>query len=127
MGAGGVNQVESVAQPVRDPFQVYAHKFSVFIPAPCARSDAGRTAIERLITLGKPAHTAHQLELVEPRFRIGIQATIGLDSVVGLYPQGFKLDQRRLGRDTVLGETPGEPPTFQVGAQSRIGTTTILN
>jgi phage tail-like protein len=123
----GRTQLIDAGDPVRDPFHVYAHKFSVFIPAACARSDARRTAIERLITLGKPAHTAHQLELVEPRFRIGFQSSIGLDSVVGRYPQGFALDQHRLGRDTVLGAAQRRPPALQIGAQSRVGTTTVLN
>ena len=93
------------------------------------RETAMRAArcVERLISLGKPAHTAHQLEFVEPRFRIGIQATIGLDSVVGRYPQGSKLDEHRLGYDTVMGKAQDESPTLQVGTQSRIGTTTILD
>jgi hypothetical protein len=123
----GGTQLIDTGDPVRDPFHVYAHKFSVFVPASCARNDARRTAIERLITLGKPAHTAHQLELVEPRFRIGFQSSIGLDSVVGRYPQGFKLPRHRLGYSTVLGSEQQGPPSLQIGTQSRIGTTTILN
>ncbi len=123
----GGTQLIDTGDPVRDPFHVYAHKFSVFVPASYARNDARRTAIERLITLGKPAHTAHQLELVEPRFRIGFQASIGLDSVVGRYPQVFKLHKHRLGYNTVLGREHEGPPSLQIGTQSRIGTTTILN
>jgi phage tail-like protein len=125
----GATQLIGTPDPVRDPFHVYAHKFSVFVPASCARSDDRRASIERLISLGKPAHTAHQLELVHPRFRIGFQSAIGLDSVVGQYPEGFTLDRQRLGYDTVLGESANGkgPPSLQIGTRSRIGTTTILD
>jgi phage tail-like protein len=123
----GRTQLIGTGDPVRDPFHLYAHKFSVFIPAACARRDDQRVAIERLISLGKPAHTAHQLQLVEPRFRIGFQSSIGLDSVVGCYPQGFTLGQHQLGRDTVLGREQSNRPALQIGTQSRIGTTTILD
>lgn len=124
--AGGTQLIDT-GDPVRDPFHIYAHKFSVFVPAGCAASDARRVAVERLIRLAKPAHTAHQLELVEPRFRIGFQSSIGLDSVVGCYPQGLKLDRHRLARDTVLGQARANRPTMQIGTESRIGTTTILD
>jgi hypothetical protein len=125
----GATQLVGTPDPVRDPFHFYAHKFSVFIPAACVRGEDRRAAVERLISLAKPAHTAHQLELVEPRFRIGFQSAIGFDSVVGQYPDDFVLGQRRLGYDSVLGysiEKKG-PPNLQIGTQSRIGTTTIVD
>ena len=124
----GVTQLIDTGDPVRDPFHLYAHKFSVFVPAGCARTDAQQAALQRLIAMSKPAHTVAQLELVEPRFRIGFQSSIGLDSVVGRYPKGFVLDDHTLGYDTVLGEPCGKEggPTLEIGEQSRIGTTTIL-
>ena len=122
----GATQLIGTPDPVRDPFHFYAHKFSVFVPAACVQSDDRRAAIERLIRLAKPAHTAHQLELVYPRFRIGFQSAIGLDSVVGQYPLSFTLGQQRLGSDTALGEA-NSGPHFQIGMQSRIGTTAILD
>jgi phage tail-like protein len=125
----GVTQLIGTPDPVRDPLHVYAHKFSVFVPASCVRSDDRRASIERLISLAKPAHTAHQLELVHPRFRIGFQSAIGLDSVVGEYPQSITLGRQRLGSDTVLGEAADGkgPPHLQIGIRSRIGTTAILD
>jgi phage tail-like protein len=124
----GGTQLVGTPDPVRDPFHFYAHKFSVFIPAACVRGADRRASVERLINLAKPAHTVHQLELVEPRFRIGFQAAIGFDAVVGRYPEGFTLNQQKLGRDTVLAHSAEKkgPPSLQIGTQSRIGTTTIL-
>jgi phage tail-like protein len=125
----GATQLIGTPDPARDPFHVYAHKFSVFVPASCVRSDDRHASLERLINLAKPAHTAHQFELVEPRFRIGFQSSIGFDSVVGRYPEGFTLDQQLLGYDTVLGRSVEQkgPPDLQIGTLSRIGTTTILD
>ena len=125
----GATQLIGTPDPVRDPFHFYEHKFSVFVPASCVQSDARRASIERLISLAKPAHTAHQLELVHPRFRIGFQSAIGLDSVVGQYPESITLDRQRLGSDTVVGESADAkgPPHLQIGTRSRIGTTAILD
>jgi len=125
----GGTQLIGTPDPVRDPFHFYAHKFSVFIPAACVRGPDRRASVEHLISLAKPAHTVHQLELVEPRFRIGFQSAIGFDAVVGRYPTGFTLSQQRLGHDTVLAHSAEQkgPPNLQIGTQSRIGTTTILD
>lgn len=125
----GGTQLIDTGDPLRDPFHVYAHKFSVFIPAARARTDAQRATLQRLIALSKPAHTVAQLELVEPRFRIGFQSSIGFDSVVGCYPKGFSLDSEPLGVATVLAganEKEGSP-TLDIGQQSRIGTSTIVD
>lgn len=122
-------QLITTQDPFRDPFHVYAHKFSVFVPASYGRSDRLRKALENLLKADQPAHTLAQLVFVEPRFRIGFQAMIGLDSVIGRYPEGVTLDATPLGQASVLGE-PGDKqggPTFEIGKQSRVGTTTKLD
>ena len=48
--------------PQRDPFHVYAHRFSVFIPASGLRSDAAERRVRYLIEAEKPAHTAYELQ-----------------------------------------------------------------
>ena len=70
----GVSQLNTTQDPFRDPFHVYAHKFSVFVPAWVGASPRRRKSLEQLIQAEKPGHTAHQLIFVEPRFRIGIQS-----------------------------------------------------
>jgi phage tail-like protein len=124
-----VTRLIDTADPYRDPFHVYAHKFSVFVPASCGASDQQRRALLNLLNSEKPAHTQYQLEYVEPRFRIGFQSMIGLDTVVGRYPEGVALGQTRLGTGSVLSEPPDRHggPSFEIGAQSRIGTTTKLD
>lgn len=124
----GQSQLITTQDPYRDPFHFYAHKFAVFVPASYARSDRDRRALESLLRAESPAHTHFQLEFVEPRFRIGFQSMIGLDSVVGRYPSGVRVDDTTLGRASVLGIPPYERggPRFEVGKESRIGTTTQL-
>ena len=124
-----VTQVISTQDPYRDPFHVYAHKFSVFVPAACGASDQQRRALLNLLETERPAHTQYQLEYVEPRFRIGFQSMIGLDTVVGRYPQGVMLDRTSLGTGSVLSEPPDRRsgPGFEIGSQSRIGATTKLD
>jgi phage tail-like protein len=130
-GAGtarvGVTKLDTVQDPLRDPFWVYAHRFTVFAPASLARSPGARRGLERLIRAERPAHAAFQVVYVEPRFRIGIQSMIGFDSAIGAYPDGgIKLHEARLGKATVLGGTDPHAPSLTVGGNARIGTTTRL-
>jgi hypothetical protein len=123
----GSFQITGVNDPLRDPFWVYAHKFTVFLPASMAPTDADRSAIQRIIDMSKPAHTQCVLELVEPRFRVGIQASIGLDTAIGRYPTGVREGDATLGYDAVLQDSPDEPaqPRFRVGVRSRLGSTVL--
>ena len=66
---------------------------------------------------------------VATRFRIGFQSMIGLDSVVGRYPEGVTLNTSELGSGTLLTSAPNARagPSFSVGNQARIGSTTRLD
>lgn len=122
----GVTQLNTRQDPQRDPFHVYAHKFSIFLPAWVGRIESYRRSISSLIKSEKPAHTQHSIVYIEPRFRIGIQSMIGFDSVIGCYPQGITLDQARLGKASVLSEQDYNVSGLRVGSKSTIGTTTQL-
>lgn len=118
----------TIQDPYRDPFHYYAHKFTVFVPASIEKSEGQRKALENLLQTQRPAHTLSHVEFVAPRFRIGVQSMIGLDSVVGRYPEGVMLNQSALGRASVLTAPPYKQggPSLEIGDQSRIGTTTKL-
>jgi len=124
----GQTQLITTQDPFRDPFHVYAHKFTVFVPACYGRSDAHRKALENLLKAESPAHTQYQVQYVEPRFRIGFQSMIGLDSVIGRLPEGVRLNETPLGQASVLSAPPYKQggPSFEVGVEGRIGTTTTL-
>ena len=124
----GRTQLRTSQDPLRDPFHLYAHKFSVFVPASLRKSETARKALEGILRNGRPAGTQAQLEYVEPRFRIGFQSMIGFDSVVGRYPAGVTLNGMQLGRATVL-TAPSDKrsaPSMEIGEHSRIGSTTRL-
>jgi len=67
--------------------------------------------------------------VAEPGLRVGIQSFVGVDTLIGRYPDAVTLGDVRLRHGTVLGPSFDEavPPTFRVGVRSRIGSTTGLN
>jgi phage tail-like protein len=120
-------RVTGVADPLRDPFHHFAHRFTVFVPASVAPTDRERRMLERILELSKPAHTEHRLELVSPRFRVGVQATIGMDTAIGRYPAEVRAGEATLGYDAVLQDHPAAParPALRVGQRARLGSTVL--
>jgi phage tail-like protein len=118
----GVTRLDTLKDPHRDPFHVYAHRLSVFLPARLGREPGRRRRVERLIRDESPAHAQATVQWVEPRFRVGIQAMIGFDSAIGCYPQGITLNEAKLGRATVLSPAPGQDRGRpRLGRHCRIG------
>jgi hypothetical protein len=122
-------QLLDTGDPLHDPFDVYAHRFTVFVPAAGARDAGASAAIRQVVELAKPAHAEATVEIVEPRFRIGMQSLLGLDTVVGRYPDAVVEGEARVGYDSVLGPSADEaqPPTIRVGIRSRIGSNTVID
>lgn len=117
----GITQLNTRQDPLRDPFHVYAHQFSVFLPAWVERISAYQKAIARLVEAEKPAHAQHQIVYVAPRFRVGIQSMIGFDSVIGCYPAGVTLGASALGKATVLSSGEGSSAAARIGINNTIG------
>jgi phage tail-like protein len=132
----------STGDPARDIFHEYAHRFRVFIPEAWVRTAEDEAMVRRALDAEKPAHTQYDLCLVAPRFRVGVQSTIGLDTIIGAYPvarlacaQETGTDDQKdapslaphhcLGYDTVLGGT-GERQGVYLAPSTRVGVDTIL-
>jgi hypothetical protein len=120
-------------------FQQFAHRFRVFIPAAWVRDIEDERKIRRALDTEKPAHTRYDLCLVEPRFRVGVQSTVGINTVVGAWPvarlachlnanepTGLE-PASRLGYDMVLGARPSLSRTFRLTPSTRLGIETTLN
>lgn len=124
----GQTQLILRQDPPRDPFHVYAHQFSVFVPAKWKRSDSGRKGLENLVKQESPAHTRYIIHYVAPRFQIGVQSMLGFDTAIGHWPQGVTLDDARLGQGTILTVPPhlAGGAGLVVGKDARIGATTQL-
>jgi phage tail-like protein len=122
----GSFQLLDAGDPLHDPFHHYAHRFTVFVPK---RGGVRREVLQAIVDAAKPAHTQATAEVVDPRFRIGVQSLLGLDTVVGAYPGEVVTGTSRLGVDTVLGpsEDEAERPTLRVGVRARIGSTTLID
>ena len=126
-------RMSSTGDPEHDVFQRFAHRFRVFIPAAWVRSHEDERKVRRALDTEKPSHTQYDLCLVEPRLRVGIQSTVGVDTIVGLVPkarlacaQNTTLPdnlqpQSRLGYDMVLGGTPPETMVMQLKPGLRMG------
>ena len=121
-------QVIASQDPFRDPFHVYAHKFTVFVPSHIGTVEARRRALENIIEEEKPAHTAGAIEYVKPRYIVGFQSMIGFDGVIGDYPAGVITDRTRLANGSILTDEPHKRcgPPLQVGKTGRIGSSTNL-
>ena len=75
-GRSGSRRVQAVRARVSD----------LRAAAQWVRTPEAEALLRRAIDIQKPAHTTYELVLVEPRFRIGDQSTIGLDTVIGAPP-----------------------------------------
>ena len=99
-------QLKGCTDPSLDPWALHAHRMTVFLPGRLGRSPARKAMAERLIAQSIPAHVEAAIEFVEPRFRVGVQASIGFDSVIGRWPAGVTLGSGALGRGMVLEGAP---------------------
>ena len=110
----GEVELVSVGDPALDVFQHSAHRFRVYVPSAWVRTAAQEALLRRAIEAQTPAHTSYELVLVAPRFRVGVQSTVALDTMVG-GPSASGLasptddepasrpPRERLGFDLVLG------------------------
>jgi len=125
----GSFQLIDYGNPSLDFFNSYAYQFIVIVPRWPGATDTDQMSLQQIIDMAKPAHTQAQLRWDEPRFRIGLQSFVGVDTVLAKYPVGMIEGQGSLGYDTVLGspEESSKRPSSSVGRSSRIGCNTILN
>jgi phage tail-like protein len=118
---------DSLRNDTADSQAADAHRFTVFVPAPIVRDPAKLAAVNRLVALSAPAHTAYNISVVEPRFRVGVQACVGYDTVIGQYPPAARLPVLALGQGTLVGNPlGGTRPLPTVGKAARIGSSTAI-
>jgi phage tail-like protein len=111
----GEVQLVSAKDPGLDVFHTYAHRFQVYVPDDWVRTADDEAMVRRALEVEKPAHTTYELCLVPARLRVGVQSTVGLDTVLGDIPvtrlacrdepdpsDRIHSPRQRLGYDTVL-------------------------
>lgn len=130
----GQSQLKGTLDPLRDPFHVYASRFTVFVPASYGKTVQQRKMLTQLVKNESPAHVQYSIEYVEPRLRVGVQSMIGLDSVIGKYPEGgVRIGESTLRGGTVIGESVTKVrrdgktiSSSQIGSTIRVGSNTRL-
>jgi phage tail-like protein len=100
--------------PDLDMFRHYAHSFRVYVPAAFVRTAANEALLRRAIDRQRPAHTTYELVLIEPRFQIGVQSTIALDSIIGAATPGPLLC-------ATVDDAPARPPYERLGYDITLG------
>ena len=125
----GEFQLIDSGDPLRDPFHHDAHQFTIFVPLRGPESETQKQTLDRIVEMAKPAHTLGQVSFVQPRFRVGLQSFVGVDTVIGRYPDQTVMGEARLGFDSALGPSSDEaqPPTMRVGVRTRIGSSTLID
>jgi phage tail-like protein len=104
-------------------FTDVAHQFSVQVLRSQVMCRDALPRVRAILDQEKPAHTTYHLCIIEPRFRVGFQSRVGIDTVVGGPSRSLALGTgQALGQDTTLG---GAAPSL-LGAESRLGLTTRL-
>jgi phage tail-like protein len=122
-------QVRSFPEPDAESVDWGASKFSVFFPADPYTAADMTNQISAVVEREKPAHTEAQLCPVFPRFRVGVQSSIGVDSRIGGISHLVLNQLSTLNYDSILGCTDVEREIRERGSAMRpeIGTTTKLS
>jgi phage tail-like protein len=115
-------------EPLAEPNDWGANEFSVFYPADPYQPDAATTKVSAVVEREKPAHTKANYVPVLPRFRVGVQAIVGIDTCVGGYTNLVLGTLSTLGYDTILARSPAQRDLEALGAsvQPITGVTTRL-
>jgi phage tail-like protein len=138
-GREGEARLVSTGLPGLDLYQQHADRFRVIVPAAWIPNADAERMFRRAVEAEKPAHTRYDLCLIEPRFRIGVQSTVGHDTILG-ERTGLRLGdpddqdtppsrppQHRLGYDTVLSGAPSAGPDLELDSGQRLGIDTVIS
>jgi phage tail-like protein len=121
-------ELVSTGDPERDLIHHFAHRFRVYAPAAWVRTAEHETLLRRAIEAEMPGHVTYELCLVEAGVRVGIQSTVGLDTIVGDPPARHLSckpeeaaaslpTQNRLGEGAALSGRGKGPAVLDTGAR----------
>lgn len=74
-----------------------AYRFCVVVDGYRVHDEATLRELRRIVDREKPAHTDYRVEVVMPELRVGLQATVGVDTIVGGPPPAWRLGEAPLG------------------------------
>lgn len=105
-------------------FDEFAHRFCVQIYASDLAVAGTEDRVQEIVEREKPAHTTYHLCLIEANMRVGFQARIGIDAIVGGGPPDLVFNEpQALGVHTALAASPeAEQRSRRLGYDARVGT-----
>jgi hypothetical protein len=107
-------------------FQDAAYHFYVWVYQADLKQPRVLEKVREILDREKPAHTVYHLCVVKPRFRVGLQARLGIDAIVAGPGPGLVLaGDQTLGIETVLSPKDGDVESV-IDHQIRIGQRTRL-
>jgi phage tail-like protein len=110
--------LRDLGAPHTDAVSVHAHRFTVFVPRALAPGPDDVAALQAVLRREQPAGAVGDVVIVEPRMRLGAQATLGVDTTLGIYPTARlaaagdgDAEAARLDYDCLLADAdPGAAP-----------------
>ncbi|MFY9608528.1 MAG: phage tail protein I [Blastocatellia bacterium] len=104
-------------------FSDLAHRFTVQIYRGQLRCADTLERVRAVIEREKPAHTDYHLCIIEPLMRVGYQARVGINAVVGGPVEPGALGDSRLGKTMAIGGLPAARAGEEtlVGITARVG------
>lgn len=103
-------------------FEDVAHQFTVQVYQSALTCPETISQVRQVLDREKPAHTDYHLCVIEPRMRVGFQASVGIDTVIGGSAEDITLGSSLLGAYDVIGGGPvGKVGDQRIGIETRLG------
>ncbi len=104
-----------------------AHRLTVLVRAEDVKAPGAVEAVRAVVQAEKPPWVEARLRVVEPRLRVGVQASVGVDALLGGPSPPGRLGTTRLGDTARLGMDPDHRDgTLRLDENLRIGAGTTL-
>ncbi len=110
--------------PLTDPVAVFAHRATVYVPVATGFTDVDLAALEAVVEAARPAHVAVDVRVMEPRFVMGCDTLLGVNTILGTGIDIAVTDESILGEDIRLA---GPPHAFSLSPGTRLGHDTTLD
>ena len=89
-------------------FEELAHQFCVHVYRAELRGPGALANVRAVIEREKPAHTQFHVRVIEPAMRVGVQACVGVDTVIAAGPPQMQLGMRLDGAVLAASAEPQE-------------------
>lgn len=109
--------------PLTDPIAAYAHRATLYVPVGEGFADRDQAALDDVVREAAPAHVSVDIRLLRPRFVIGCDLLLGVNTVLGRNIRTARADESVLGEEVVLA---GPPEPFTLAPGMRLGADTTL-